>query len=1100
MNQLNEFQLVVKQLLSPENDSRKAAEESYEQIDKSQRVQYLFLTAKTAEFDLENRQMCLVLLRRLLSNDWDELWKKWSASDKLSFLNELLLACQSESNDTLRKRFCDLVAEIARNLLDDDVNERDTWQQILNFILNCSKSEHLREIALNIFENVPGIFGEEQHKYVDIAKEILHSGMSPPNSLPIRVAAVRTTSSFLCFNEGEKSVLKHLQGLVHDVVNVAVEASEKEESDTPLECLTEMAGTIPKIMRPHLSDICTACLKIVSDVDKEDCYRQSALEVLITLAESSAPMVRKDAARFIPDIIQQCLALMVEVEDEDDWDNVDDYEEEELDSNASVGETSLDRLACSLGGKSVLQPVLRFVQPMMHHENWKHRYAGLMALSAIGEGCHQQMELVLDAVLTGVVVYLNDPHPRVRFAACTALGQMSTDFAPGLQKKYAEKVVPPLLAVLDNLQSPRVASNAAAALVNFSEDAPKNVVLAYLDKFMTKFQQVLQQSMIMMMEHKRKIVLEQIVTTIASVADTSEEGFARYYDGVMPTLKSILEHVDGPNLKLLRGKTIECVSLIGLAVGKEKFLPDANHVMQLLLKTQTELGSSTEEEDPQVSYMISAWTRMCRLLGADFQQYLPIVMPTVMKTASFKPEVTILEGEEAQNIDTDDDWEFVKLGDQQSFGIKTSGLEDKATACDMLVCYARELKGAFADYVEDVTKLMVPLLKFYFHDGVRSAAAESLPFLLEAAKAKGPQFVVDMWKFVFPELLKAVELDPDNDVLVEHMASMARCIECLGVGCLGEQEIKQIIDVLDDRLKKHFEKTSERESMRKDEDYDEEVEHDLKADHEDDAMLLCKISDIFHTLFSVYRENFLPYFETLLPHFVKLLDPRMPTPERQWGICFYDDAVEFGGTGAVKYLPTFLERMLAGLTDEAPEIRQAAAYGFGVMGMFGGNLYAQACAQAMPFLVKMIMEPNSRSTESNTAATENAIAAVSKILKYNGSMLDVNNLIPVFVGWLPIWDDNEEIPHVYNYFCDLIEMNHAAVVGENHVNLPHLVKIMAQTFCKNKFVDSDELGKVAQRMCQIIRHVQSNPQIANACSTNLTEEECRALQEMLGKC
>jgi len=38
-------------------------------------------------------------------------------------------------------------------------------------------------------------------------------------------------------------------------------------------------------------------------------------------------------------------------------------------SNASVGETSLDRLACSLGGKSVLQPVLRMVQPMMHHGN-----------------------------------------------------------------------------------------------------------------------------------------------------------------------------------------------------------------------------------------------------------------------------------------------------------------------------------------------------------------------------------------------------------------------------------------------------------------------------------------------------------------------------------------------------------------------------------------------------------------------------------------------------------------------------------------------------------------------------------------------------------
>jgi len=69
---------------------------------------------------------------------------------------------------------------------------------------------------------------------------------------------------------------------------------------------------------------------------------------------------------------------------------------------------------------------------------------------------------------------------------------------------------------------------------------------------------------------------------------------------------------------------------------------------------------------------------------------------------------------------------------------------------------------------------MVPLLRFYFHDGVRRAATESLPYLLEAAKARGPQFVADMWKFVFPDLLNAVQNDPESDVLAEHMWSLAK--------------------------------------------------------------------------------------------------------------------------------------------------------------------------------------------------------------------------------------------------------------------------------------------------------------------------------------
>lgn len=55
----------------------------------------------------------------------------------------------------------------------------------------------------------------------------------------------------------------------------------------------------------------------------------------------------------------------------------------------------------------------------------------------------------------------------------------------------------------------------------------------------------------------------------------------------------------------------------------------------------------------------------------------------------------------------------------------------------MLVCYARELKEGFAEYTEDVVKLMVPMLKFYFHDGVRTAAAQSLPCLLDCAQIKG---------------------------------------------------------------------------------------------------------------------------------------------------------------------------------------------------------------------------------------------------------------------------------------------------------------------------------------------------------------------------
>ena len=46
---------------------------------------------------------------------------------------------------------------------------------------------------------------------------------------------------------------------------------------------------------------------------------------------------------------------------------------------------------------------------------------------------------------------------------------------------------------------------------------------------------------------------------------------------------------------------------------------------------------------------------------------------------------SLLIAQDMENMSDDDGWEFVNLGDQQSFGIKTAGLEEKSTACQMLV-------------------------------------------------------------------------------------------------------------------------------------------------------------------------------------------------------------------------------------------------------------------------------------------------------------------------------------------------------------------------------------------------------------------------------
>lgn len=41
--------------------------------------------------------------------------------------------------------------------------------------------------------------------------------------------------------------------------------------------------------------------------------------------------------------------------------------------------------------------------------DWRYRHAGLMALSAIGEGCHQQMESILNEIVSFVLLFCQDP-------------------------------------------------------------------------------------------------------------------------------------------------------------------------------------------------------------------------------------------------------------------------------------------------------------------------------------------------------------------------------------------------------------------------------------------------------------------------------------------------------------------------------------------------------------------------------------------------------------------------------------------------------------------------------------------------------------------
>ncbi|XP_015439811.1 PREDICTED: importin-5 [Dufourea novaeangliae] len=1087
---LDQFQQLLNTLLSPDNDARTQAEEAYNNLPVENKVTFLLTSLCNANLMEDMRAMAAVLLRRLFSSEFMDYYPKIPPEAQAQLKEQILLSVQNEQTEIIRRKICEVAAEVARNLIDEDGNNQ--WPEFLQFLFQCANSpvSSLKESALRMFTSVPGVFGNQQANYLDLIKQMLQQSVMDSTNYEVRFQAVRAIGAFIILHDKEDNIQKHFSELLPAVIKVTEQSVQEQRDDALFKVLIDLAGSTPKFLRKNLQDIMRMCMKVFGDIGLPDYWRQLALEVLVTLSETAPAMVRKVGGQYISSLVSLVLTMMADIEDDEKWSFSDEIIDYDNDSNNVVAESALDRLACGLGGKTMLPEIVQDIPILLGDINWKFRHAALMAISAVGEGCHKQMEAILPQIMDGVIQYLHDPHPRVRYAACNAVGQMSTDFAPIFEQKFHDKVIPGLLMVLDDNANPRVQAHAGAALVNFSEDCPKHILTPYLDAIMAKLESILTAKFQELVEKGTKLVLEQVVTTIASVADTCEEQFVTYYDRLMPCLKYIIQNANQQEHKLLRGKTIECVSLIGLAVGSENFIADASEVMDMLLKTHSE--GDLPDDDPQTSYLISAWARICKILGKQFEQYLPLVMGPVLRTAAMKPEVALLDNEDMEGIE-DLDWEFISVGEQQNFGIKTAGLEDKASACEMLVCYARELKAGFADYAEEVVRLMVPMLKFYFHDGVRTAAAASLPYLLDCAKIKGPQYLEGMWAYICPDLLKAIDTEPESEVLLELLYSLAKCIETLGAGCLGTQPMAELLRILDKLLNKHFERAVARLEKRKDEDYDEVVEEQLADEDDEDVYTLSKIADILHALFTTHDSSFFPYFDQICGHFVKLLSPDRSWSDHQWALCVFDDVIEFGGPECAKYQEYFLRPMIQYVSDKSAEVRQAAAYGCGVLGQHGGEAFAQACAEALPRLMEVINDPESRSVE-NVNPTENAISAVTKILKYNNKAINVDEILPHWLSWLPVVEDEDEAPYVYGYLCDLIEMNHVAVLGPNNSNLPRLISFFAEALHRDA-VPSD--NPVMGRILSIVRQIQNNESMFQACINALTSNQQQALHEAL---
>ncbi|KAF9394692.1 hypothetical protein CPC16_010607 [Podila verticillata] len=1037
---LDQLVQVLANLVSNDNAIRSAAEE---QLNNEWMVKspdallsgFAYLSRHREEADL--RSFAAVLTRRVAFKgiptqdpDADEvtLWDITQESTRQAMKTHFLEGLSQEPNKSVRNKVCDTIAEMARA----STAKKQAWPEILPALFECTKSpshEH-RESAFRIFTSVPDLISGQ---HVDILKSVFASSLRDEN-LHVRLAASKAAVSFMLDTDNAtRNSMASLMPQLLEVLNALVAAGDEESLVDGLVVLIELAEHSPRLFRHVIVDVLPFMIEIVKKKDLEDRTRQSALELLLTLAECAPGMVRK-----VPDytttIVPVALEMMTELEEDEDWYTTDDLDEGDNDENYVIGEHAMDRLARALGGKAMLPVSFVYIPQMLANENWKARHAALFAVSAIGEGCVRIMEAELGKIINMILPFLRDPHPRVRYAACNAIGQMSTDFAGPMQKNHHAIVLTNLIPVMDDAPFPRVRAHAAAALVNFCEAVEKGTLEPYLDAIFER--------LLSLLNTGTTYVQEQAITTIATVADSAEDRFVKYYSGIMPLLINVLRQATNKEYRLLRGKAMECASLIALAVGKEVFAPHAQEFIQLLVQTQ---ASVTEADDPQVSYLLAAWARVCKVLGRDFVPYLDIVMPPLLASAQLKPDFAVLDPEDdvESKYSAEDGWEFVGV-DGQQIGIKTTVLEEKCTAVEMLICYARELGPGFRPYIEKVRDIVLPLLKFYFHDGVRHAAAATLPQLISCAKQAelGQDYVINFWHGICSKILETMATEADPAFLLQLYVSFYESLDFMNGPSLTPELLEEFTRATEAQLKEFYARLKQREEARASAEFEAEDEETIQEEEMNEEAVLGEMSRTIHSIMKSHGTAYLPMFKSLEPVIATFLSDTN-SASRQWAICVLDDLIEFTGPNSWPIMVPYLPKLLESVVDSAGDVRQAACYGVGLCGQFGGPEYAEVCGASLTPLFQVINAPESRAIE-NVYVTENAISAVTKICKFNSSKFDVNTVLPSWVQSLPLLNDEDEAPTTYTYLLDLIDAQHPSVLGLNNVNMPHLVTVMVE--------------------------------------------------------
>lgn len=1058
------------------------------------------------------RQEAAVILRQLVVGNRTRcsVWARLDDATKKVLMAQILTTAESDPSSQVKRNVGQVVAETTSKVA-SEFNELSTaWPEFLPSIsrfIGSSSDASTRVVALHVLKDIVPDLGDG---FMDQGEPVITmlQGVLGDTSPEVRSAAVELVFQLVeDLAIEDVAPLSRVMPAVISTFQALAKEGQEEQLKEVLEALCSAADEEPVFFQENGFDMLWATLVEIASAgaatfaDEE--VRHSAMEAAMTLVLNLIEFFAKEGTQ-----LERLLALNIEwllevEEDANVWtaEGKDDNDDDCDDDVVGIAEENLDRIGeklCEMHEEVLMGILFKLIRAAWQSpdSNWKHAHASLTAIQQVAE--HLDETAWIDQCVDFVGQSVAHAHPRVRYAAFGAMTEIAYHHAPHVQETHHAAILPTIVAGIKDVNI-RVATNAVDA---FSALGEEGLDIPELEPFADD---LLMSMFSCLHQGQTRAMQESCLTGIATVAEIFEDLFEPYYGHVMPALKHIVANALDEKDRTLRGKSFECISVVGSVVSKEMFTPDAHEVMQQLVQL---MQAGFAADDQLRESVREASGRIADKLGKDFRPYVPSLLPMLFEVLKNRPKE--IDGEDIPDDDDEDEAEDMTLAsiNGKFWGLKTILLEEMKECLDLTNTLVESLEEDFCEFLPTTCQNLLPLLEMQVCAELGERSFKSWELLAECARASAAKGLIDpsVLRELVATFLETVvgamastalqgdgKIADDEDETTGLPTLALRLLQVRSVGVSGVirkagagiltadvvQKISGIIIQLLGTVQVSPGEAADPMAQRR-RGAATATEDDEDSDDDDEGPKVTKqnvrfaLADVAGALMQTNPNEFtqgaLPVYMQLVQ---QLLQPSASESDRSLAFYITDDAVDCLGERSVPFWSSFMNQALQGMVDKSAMVRQYASSTIG--NATRQEIFGQMAPAAASQIHRILQKQGERHRRRRAVKAEQlqaalavdaGIRALGEIAEYHEQRLG-EHATTVWSMWLsnmPLKYDQEAGQRSHRQLLGLVVRQHPAVTAPQ--NLPQVVSILAEVY-KTKFSNTSLDEDIAKAMACI---------------------------------